>query len=77
MITLPLDKCLHLIGGIIIYDVGHPFLGDWYAMVPVIVAAVGKEVYDKFHPANHTADVYDALATIGGGLLGFSATIHF
>ena len=32
-------------------------------------AAIGKEIYDSFHSETHTADVADALVTIGAGAL--------
>jgi hypothetical protein len=32
-----------------------------------ILIGVGKEVYDAKHPLNHTADKYDAIATLAGG----------
>jgi glycopeptide antibiotics resistance protein len=32
---------------------------------------VVKEIYDYLHPESHTADIYDAVATTLGGLLGY------
>ena len=37
--------------------------------VLLIAAALGKERYDAAHPEIHTADPFDALATVAGGLL--------
>lgn len=38
------------------------------AAVLLACAAFGKERYDAAHPDKHTADPYDALATILGGV---------
>nr|WP_320132322.1 hypothetical protein [uncultured Holophaga sp.] len=42
--------------------------GFWISLSVVVVAAIGKEVYDYYHPATHTCEVMDACATILGGL---------
>ena len=65
---IPLDKTLHLLAGSTIAALVWPF-GAWLAVVAVLVAAVGKEVYDKLHPDKHTADIWDAVATVMGGFL--------
>lgn len=39
------------------------------AAAAVVVAAVGKELYDRAHRAKHTPDIMDALATLAGGAL--------
>jgi hypothetical protein len=39
-------------------------------MVAIVVAAVGKEVYDWFHRDRHTPDVWDAVVTVIGGVVG-------
>jgi len=69
-LTLPLDKCLHFIVGVLIYAVAH-FVSPMIGIIAVGVAAVGKEIYDWFHRDKHTPDVWDAVATIGGGVVGF------
>jgi hypothetical protein len=38
-----------------------------YASIPVLVAAIGKEIYDHFHGG--TPDLYDTIATTLGGVL--------
>jgi hypothetical protein len=67
---LPKDKQLHALAGLAIAlpvsAVGHPGL----ALGMAVAAGVGKEIYDYYHPLDHTADLMDALATIGGGVLG-------
>jgi UDP-N-acetylmuramyl pentapeptide phosphotransferase/UDP-N-acetylglucosamine-1-phosphate transferase len=51
-----LDKALELVGQ-------DTLLDEKTCLIPVVVAAVGKEVYDNQH-ANHTSDVMDTLATV-------------
>ncbi len=63
------DKFLHFIAGGAVagmmfgatYDLGWSLLGT-------VVAGVGKEVYDHYHPESHQVDVWDALATFAGWL---------
>ena len=79
---LPLDKQGHVAAGAIIaccglgvsglasYKLGlNVQLGVWLPMVPVLIAAVGKELYDARHRDKHTPDVWDAVATTCGGLV--------
>ena len=40
----------------------------WWALVPVVCAAFGKEIYDYYHPTLHTVEAMDAVATILGGV---------
>ena len=58
------DKLLHFVAGSLIYASTSWFLG-YYALVLVVVVAVGKEVYDHYY--NGTVDVWDAVATVLGG----------
>ena len=64
-----MDKWLHFIAGYSIYLTFSVGIGN-YALIPVVVAGVGKEIYDAWHPENHTAEVADAVATFAGGLTG-------
>jgi TRAP-type C4-dicarboxylate transport system permease large subunit len=66
---LPHDKALHVIVGVLFYAAFH-FFGPVVGMAAATAAAVGKEIYDYFHKETHTPDVWDAVATIGGGVLG-------
>jgi hypothetical protein len=66
---LPHDKALHVIAGVLAYAVFH-FVSPVVGMVAVVVAAVGKEVYDWFHRDRHTPDVWDAVVTVIGGVVG-------
>jgi len=71
---LPYDKALHIIAGVLVYAVAH-FASPIIGMAAVAVVAVGKEVYDYMHKDKHTPDAWDAIATIGGGLLAFISGI--
>lgn len=65
--NIAFDKWLHLIAGIAIAG----FLG-WSvvsSLVLVIVAGVGKELYDKFIKKTKF-DWIDLAYTVGGGLIG-------
>lgn len=46
----------------------HPVARVAVALIPVVVAALGKEVYDAQHRDRHTPDAADAVATVAGGL---------
>lgn len=70
ILSLPHDKALHIIVGVLVYAVAH-FVNPSVGMAAVVVAAVGKEVYDYMHKDKHTPDVWDAIATIGGGVIAF------
>lgn len=62
---VPKDKVLHAGVGLGIYIGCLVIYKDRTScLIPVILAGVGKELYDYKHPENHTADVADALATI-------------
>ena len=63
---IPKDKLLHFIAGVLIYQSTVWFVW-YYAIIPVVICALGKEVYDNYYGG--TVDVYDALATITGGLV--------
>jgi len=58
------DKLLHLLVGIAIAAVLYP-LGIYVALGAVVVAAVGKELWDA--RGHGTPEVLDAVATCVGG----------
>lgn len=64
---IPSDKIYHCLGGVILFAIGQLF---GQGLMLAVIGAVVKEIYDRQHP-NHTPDVWDAVATILGGLLGF------
>lgn len=61
---MQLDKILHAVAGYAVYLTVFPFGMEWAALA-TLVAAVGKEVYDKYFGG--TVDHYDAVATVAGG----------
>ncbi len=67
-IPVPLDKQAHFSVGALLSFTAYFALGYW-AIVPVMVVAALKEVYDYYHP-NHTADIWDWIATTLGGVCG-------
>ena len=66
---MPHDKALHFIGGVLIFAVGH-FVTVTVALMLVVIAALGKEIYDWFHQDKHTPEVMDAVYTMAGGVAG-------
>lgn len=70
----PLDKCYHLIGGIVLFSLGN-FYSATFGLCLVIAMGIGKELYDYLNRENHTPDLWDAVATIAGGMLGYICTV--
>ena len=66
--NIPSDKIYHCLVGVILFAIGQLF---GYGLLFVVVGAIGKEIYDYFHQDKHTPDVWDAVATTLGGLLGY------
>lgn len=56
----------HCLCGVVLFALGQLFGCGLFLS---IFGAIAKEIYDHYHP-NHTADVWDAVATILGGVLG-------
>lgn len=65
--NIPADKVYHCLGGVVLFAIGELF---GHGLVFAIAGAIIKELYDNQYP-DHTPDVWDAVATILGGLLGF------
>jgi hypothetical protein len=63
------DKALHFIAGVLIFAVGH-FASVLIGLGLVVLAAIGKEVYDYINRDKHTPDLWDAVYTIAGGAVG-------
>jgi len=68
--NIPQVKAGHFIAGLLIYAPLH-FIDPVVGLLGVAVAAVGKEVYDYLHRDTNTPDVWDAVATMLGGVIGF------
>jgi hypothetical protein len=62
------DLQAHFWTGSILGFVSYFFIGCWALLVVALIALL-KEVYDYKHP-NHTADFWDWVATVLGGILG-------
>ena len=72
--SIPADKTAHFAVGAVLFAVLLPFIGPLYAMVGVTIIGFAKELYDALNKDKHTPDVWDALATAAGGVLGFFCT---
>lgn len=74
---LPADKVGHFAAGAAItsvVNIAHPYAyAPEAALGTTVLVAVGKEVYDRQHSDKHKAETNDALATILGGALVYSA----
>lgn len=66
--NIPSDKIYHCLGGVILFAIGQLF---GCGLLVAVIFAIGKEIYDYFHQDKHTPDVWDAVATTLGGLLGY------
>jgi len=72
---LPQDKANHALYGVAIFVVTHFFFGVVAGLLVGLVAAIGKEVYDKVSGKGNP-ELLDALATFAGVMLGAFATAH-
>lgn len=73
--VIPQDKALHIIYGIVIFAIAHLIFNSFYTILIVIFISIAKELYDRTEIDKHTVDVWDAVATTAGGLLGFICTL--
>lgn len=76
------DKLQHMVGGAIIaaivLGVGYYNHVDFtmYAIIASLAVGLAKEyIYDAAHPATHTVDIYDAVATFAGGLIAVAVYV--
>ena len=70
--AIPSDKVYHFAGGTILFAAALPFIGYKYAMAFVVIVGFAKELYDAINKDRHTPDIWDAIATILGGMVGLS-----
>lgn len=68
--SIPPDKVAHFAVGIIVYALLH-FISPAVGLLSVSVAAIGKEIYAHMYRENHTPDVWDAVVTMLGGIVGY------
>lgn len=73
--AIPADKYAHYATGVALFAVALPSLGSMVAMALVVIVAFAKEIYDYLNKEFHTPDIWDAVATILGGLTTFSCTL--
>jgi hypothetical protein len=64
---IPIDKQYHFIAGFCIYTVAQLYLPVWAALIPVIIIASAKEVYDYVSNKGNP-EINDLLFTIYGAL---------
>ncbi len=64
---IPIDKANHFIAGTIIYCAAALFLPPAIALIPVMITAAGKEIYDAVSKKG-TPDIIDYLFTIAGAI---------
>ena len=74
------DKIQHFLAGFIISAIIGLF-NSIFGLILAILAGVGKEVYDyvsnRYYQGKHTVDLYDCLATVLGGLIGYNVVHSF
>lgn len=64
---IPVDKANHFIAGTVLYCLAALILPPGLALVPVMAAAAGKEIYDAISKKG-TPDIADYLFTIAGAI---------
>ena len=64
---IPCDKILHFAVGAAIAALAVIVDGSLLlAGAAVLLAGIGREVYDAYHPATNTVDIWDVVATCAG-----------
>jgi len=66
------DKLYHFIVGAVIFLIASQFMS--YAIIPVIIIAIGKEIYD-WKIKHSYIDIWDIIATIFGGIVMYLVVI--
>ena len=66
-LLVPVDKANHFIAGTLIYCTSALFLSAGLALIPVIVLAAFKEIYDSISKKG-TSDIVDYIFTIAGAI---------
>ena len=73
---LPYDKALHLIGGVILFAIGHFIFGSAVGICLAVFVGLAKEIWD-WYSKEGTPDGLDFVATAAGGVLGFLCTLSY
>ncbi len=63
-----MDKVMHFTVGMIIFIIANRFIS--FAVVPVIIAALCKEIYDLRFKRSYIC-IWDIMSTISGGLVAY------
>jgi hypothetical protein len=71
--TVPQDKCLHVIAGVLIFGAAH-FITWQAGIAAVLVGGVAKETLDHFTGGD--VSIWDVVATTSGGALGLLCFIR-
>lgn len=69
MVSVPHDKVLHYLCGLLIYAIGARLLDWWWAGGIVLLVSIIKEWYDSRHGG--TVDGYDIVAAMVGAITMF------
>lgn len=69
--AIPADKVMHFASGVILFA-SIQWISVPLACAAVVLAGLGKELYDMTRKDIHTPDIWDAVATILGGAVGLS-----
>jgi hypothetical protein len=72
---IPADKVAHFAAGVVLYAMVMPFTDSATALAFACIFGLFKEVYDMAKREKHTPDVWDALATVAGGCVGYLCTL--
>jgi hypothetical protein len=77
-LLIPYDKALHALYGTVIYAGCHAVqLSDNVCLGVVVAVGVAKELLWDYALKKGTLDVWDAVATGLGGVVGYSITFKF
>ena len=72
----PTDKLLHFGAGLSLALMVGFVLSPWHGLLVAVIAGAVKELYDYFHPAIHTCDLWDFLVTCFGGYVGTAFLLY-
>jgi len=61
------DKLLHFLVGVLVCGIIQKFINITTGFTTVVLLGIGKELYDRNY-RYHTADIWDSISTIFGGL---------
>lgn len=69
LLSIPQDKLLHFLGGLLIFDIASIFVHWGIAMIIVFLLSVIKEFYDKIKGGK--TDIFDIIAGMLGAVTMF------